>query len=204
MPLRRITFSSAKAGPVGRFSPRSIWERWPAVRLRYFANTAWLMCASSRRALMSSAVSGAAVGAASANSRIVILRKSASSSVSFARISLASSRISSLSRDGGLIFVVILHLVQNSSGKILFYTLWICEPLFGDCFQVFEIIIGNVLTLALRKTCEKDGNVPCPKKQDRSITAASPLPRASNPLFDEATTEIGVDQTLISSIRCLD
>lgn len=26
MPLRRITFSNANAGPVGRFNPRSIWE----------------------------------------------------------------------------------------------------------------------------------------------------------------------------------
>lgn len=85
------------------------------------------------------------------------------------------------------------HLVQDSSGKILFDTHWIREPLFCNCFQVFKVILGNVCTLAFRKACKKYGKFPCSKKQDRSITAASPLPRASDPLFDETTTEIGID-----------
>jgi hypothetical protein len=39
IPLRRMTFNSTRAGPVGRFSPRSSFDTWRQVKL---AGQAWL------------------------------------------------------------------------------------------------------------------------------------------------------------------
>ena len=74
------------------------------------------------------------------------------------------------------------------------------QELGSDVPQGLQLVVVDVLPLALGKAVEEERPILRSIGHDHAKPARSPLPWSRNTLFDEATTQIGVDKPTLGSL----
>src|ERR1700685_2152633 len=72
-----------------------------------------------------------------------------------------------------------------------------------DPLPVFQLVLVNVIALALGEPVDKNGSLFSAECHERSIASAAPLPLPSDALLNQATAEIGVDKPLSCALDSL-